>query len=148
MPVDVSRNSGFITPGTHLFKITRAEEKLNQSGKLQWIIEYTCQTPGEDQGRKHTDFFDVEPSAAARWKFDLFLDAMEAPKKGTINVDFVANKTLRITIAHTEYQGNLRMNSQAYHTKSSTASPEPKNSISDAKASIAEAGGSTKKSPF
>lgn len=143
MPADLDRSTGLITEGTHLFKVTRAEEKLTNDGIEQWVLDLTCQDPGEDQGKKYTEFFRL--SGPARWKFDNFLDAVDAPKKGTWTVDKVMNSVLRVTIVHREFEGRVSVNAQQYHLKSSTANPEIKRS--DGKKSSAPEL-LNKKSPF
>jgi hypothetical protein len=44
----------------------------------------------------------------ARFKIDQLLDAVKAPKSGSMTVEQMVGKTLRITVDHQEYNGTLR----------------------------------------
>jgi len=122
MPINLDRNTGLVSEGTHLFKITRAEEKLNNDGEPKFIVEFTCQDSGPDQGLKFTEFFSID--GRARYRLDNFLDALNAPKKGSWGASDVMGKLIRITIAHNEWQGNVRAQGQAFHDAKSTVNPE------------------------
>jgi hypothetical protein len=86
-------------------------------------------------------------SKKARFKLDEFLDAIEAPKKGSMVIDDTVGKLLRVTVVHEEFNGRIIAKPQIMLTKSSTATPEIKHSTSGTGASLA---GSAKpgKSPF
>ena len=147
MPIDASRDTGMPSEGTHLFKVSRAEEKQNGEGHLQWIVELTCQDSGSDQGLKYTEFFFVEASHNARWKFNQFLDGVDAPKKGSLEVGWLMNKLLRVTIVHDEWEGVKRPKGKQYHLKTSTVNPEIKHETPRGNTAAAEFG-SKKTNPF
>jgi hypothetical protein len=153
MSIPAERTANMTSEGTHLFKITKAEEKASPNdGSALLVIEMTCQDSNpEDQGVRFTEFFAVDPNAKARWKFNNFLDALQAPKKGSLEVGWFMGKLIRITIVHDEYQGTPKMQSQQYLHHTSTANPEVKHkSATGPKNALSEFGSSGKKSdaPF
>ena len=118
--LDLSRTSGLISEGTHLFKITGGKEQASKtSGEPMWVLECTCQDAGEDQGKKMSLFLSLTPQA--RFKIDQLLDAIEAPKQGKIMVEQLPGKLLKIAVIHDEYQGAVQMKAYKMLPASSTA---------------------------
>jgi hypothetical protein len=104
MPLDLHRTTGLITEGVHLFKVTKAKEQLSQSsGNPQWVVEFTCQDAGDDQGRIVTVFMALEGSG--RFVTDAFLDAIEAPRKGSMKVEDTLGKLVRLKIKTDSWNG-------------------------------------------
>lgn len=102
--IDLKRTSGLPTQGVHLCKITRAEEKAsNSSGDPQWVVEFTVQDAGEDQGKAFVDFYPL--SQAARFKLDPLLDAIKAAKNGRMEAPELVGKTLRVGVQHAKFEG-------------------------------------------
>ena len=120
-PLNLERNSGLPSQGTHLFKIIKAEEQLSKSGEPMWVLSCQCQDAGEDQGKQFPMFLSLTPQA--RFKVDEFLDAIEAPRKGTLMVEDCVGKLFRIAVVYSEYEGTVRAAAGRMFPKSSTENP-------------------------
>lgn len=91
-----------VSEGIHLFTIKSGEESESQAGNPMWVFTLACNTPGEEG--KEVRFFAVL-SQSARWKFELFLDAMNAPKTGSATITQFIGRQLRAQITHEDYEG-------------------------------------------
>jgi len=119
-PLDLDRTTGLITEGMHLFKVDTAEEKAStSSGNPTWYLGLICQDQGEDQGKKM--LLALSLSVGARFKIDELLDAVEAPKKGTILVEQLVGKVFKIYVVHGEYNGKVKMDAYRMLPAGSTA---------------------------
>jgi len=144
-PIDLDRNTGLPTEGTHLFKVTAAKETPNKnSGDPQWVLDFTCQDAGPDQGTVMSVF--MQTVGKGRFVLNEFLDAIEAPKKGQMRVEDTMGKLVRITVVHEEYNAKMSAKPQAWHVKSSTNNPEVKH-VAQAKSTL-PSDGTRKPSPF
>jgi hypothetical protein len=106
--IDLKRNSGIPSLGTHLFKITETEEDTGSTGYEYWKLTLICQTPGDDEGKKATAF--VSHSPKARFKMDELLDAIDAPRQGRFRREQLHGKILRGTVVHDEREGRVYAN--------------------------------------
>lgn len=102
--VDLSRTSGLVSEGTHLFKITAAKEQLSGAGNAQYVLTATCQDQGEDLGRAVTLFMPLVPQA--RFRIDALLDAINAPRKGEWTCEQFVNKSFRGVVVTDQFEGS------------------------------------------
>lgn len=103
-PIDLTRGSGLITEGMHLFKILEAKEGASKdNGNPLWVVEMECQDGDDDKGKKITKWISLLPQA--RFSLDNFLDAIEAPAHGEMLVEQCNGKLLKAYITHEEYNG-------------------------------------------
>lgn len=136
----LDRNSGMVAEGTHLFKIKEVKEQAaKESGNSCLFITLVCQDQGEDLAKEQVLILTLTDKA--RFKVDEFLDALELPRKGSIDTNKFIGLSLRATIAHETYNGSLRANVKQCFAKGSTANPPvvhqepPKGLPTDANAS-------------
>jgi hypothetical protein len=93
-----------VAEGIHAFKIASGEEGEGPKGPY-WKFQLACLTPGEE-GK--TVFFIVSLSPQARWRLELFLDAVGAPGKGGATVDKFVGRSFRAQINHEPYEGRMQ----------------------------------------
>lgn len=91
-----------VTEGVHLFTVSRGEESVSKNNNPMWTFYLACNTPGEE-GKEVPLFLVLTPSA--RWKLELFLDAMNAPKTGSVTIDKFIGRKMRAQIVHEKYEG-------------------------------------------
>jgi hypothetical protein len=146
--LDLDRTSGFITEGTHLFRIEGSKEQGSKSsGIATWYFDCICQDAGEDRGKKFSLILSLAP--AARFKVDQFFDALEMPRQGKFRHEQAVGKSLKIVIQHGEYNGNPNMNAYRMLPANSTVQVEvPHRSESGEGPRSPELNSSGKKSPF
>lgn len=90
-----------VAEGVHLFEIISFTEGEGDKGPY-WKFMCECLTEGENS--KTVPMF-VSLSPAARWRAELFLDAVAAPKKGEVSADKFVGKKFRAQITHELYDG-------------------------------------------
>lgn len=103
--IDLNRTSNVpVTEGIHTFEIIAGDEGEGAKGAY-WKFTMACQTPGED-GKNV--LFIVSLSPQARWRLELFLDAVRAPQTGTATVENFIGRKLRAKVVHEEYEGRVQ----------------------------------------
>lgn len=121
--INLERNSGIVTEGIHLFKITKAEEQASKSSGMPMItLTCVCQDAGEDQGKQVPLFLSLVP--AARFKIDELLDALDAPKRGSWDLGQFVGKSFKAVVKHTTYEDRVQANLSRIIPAGSTASPQ------------------------
>lgn len=118
--IDLKRNSGLPSLGTHTWKIVSVAEEIGGSGFPYWRFDCLVQDKGEDQGKKATAW--VSHSPAAQWKRDEFLDAVDAARTGKAVGESFIGKVFRGTCEHNERDGKLYANVDTYLPAGSTTS--------------------------
>ncbi len=93
-----------VTEGIHTFEIIGGEEGEGAKGAY-WRFTLACKTPGEEN--KSASFI-VSLSPQSRWRLELFLDAVRAPKKGTATIDKFIGRTFRAKVVHEEFEGRVQ----------------------------------------
>lgn len=101
VPLDRTANVP-ITEGIHLFTVKSGEEKESSAGNPMWVFNLACQDAGEE-GKEVTIYLVL--TEKARWKFELFLDAMNAPKTGSATINQFFGRQLRAEVKHEDYEG-------------------------------------------
>jgi hypothetical protein len=146
-PVDLARNSGVPTEGIHLFKITEGKEQLSKtSGEPMWVLTLVCQD-GEDKGKIVTVFMSLAPKA--RFKIDQLLDAIDAPKHGTVTVEQIPGHNIKGAVVYGEYNGSPTANIQGMWGADVDVKYSPPSKPSSETSSIDElSSGQKRKSPF
>lgn len=94
-----------VSEGIHVFGVSNIEEGESSSGNPMWTVRCACKDPGEE-GKEATLYLVL--TEAARWKFELFLDAVKAPATGTATADKFIGRQFRAQITHEDYQGRLQ----------------------------------------
>jgi len=109
--VDLERKGdAIVDEGIHAFSITGFDEgqKKDESGEPApgshpyWRFDCACLTPGQE-GLNASLFLSLSP--AARWRMELFLDAVGAPEEGAITADKFMKRKFRAKVVHKDYQG-------------------------------------------
>ena len=90
--VNLTRNTGLPSLGTHLFKIIRFSEHAGTEFPY-WRYICQIQDQGPDKGKEVMLQLSLSPSA--RWKMDEFLDAVKAPGQGKANGESYVGKMFR-----------------------------------------------------
>lgn len=111
--IDLDRNTGLVTVGTHAFKITKINlsDQPGSSGFHYFFVNCECADPsGDDRGKQALLTLSLSPKAA--FVMHEFLDAMNAPKKGNMTADQFAKayegKFFRATVTHSERGGKTQ----------------------------------------
>jgi len=113
-----------VTEGIHTFEIISADEGEGAKGAY-WKFTLSCQTPGEE-GKNVIFIASLSPQA--RWRLELFLDAVRAPAKGVATVDKFIGRKLRGKVVHEEYEGRMQARIAELFpavTENSARSPRP-----------------------
>lgn len=105
--LDLDRTTGLVSLGTHTFKVDRIREEVGPSGHPYLGLSCVCTDEGPDRGKEA--FLVLSLSPQARFKLDEFLDAIKAPKTGTMDSDSFKGKFFRAEVVHEEYEGNVRV---------------------------------------
>jgi hypothetical protein len=90
-----------IAEGVHPFTIIGGDEGEGAKGPY-WSFDIRCDTPSEDN--KTMKMF-VSLSQQARWRLELFLDAVGAPDTGAATIDKFFNRRFRGSVEIEEYNG-------------------------------------------
>lgn len=93
-----------VTEGIHSFEIVSGEEAEGPKGPY-WRFTLTCLTPAEEG--KNVSFI-VSLSPQARWRLEIFLDAVRAPSTGTATIDKFINRKLRAKVVHEDFEGRTQ----------------------------------------
>lgn len=93
-----------VTEGIHTFKIIAGDEGEGAKGAY-WKFTLACETPGEEG--KNVIFI-VSLTPQARWRLELFLDAVRAPTTGTATIENFIGRKLRGKVVHEEYEGRVQ----------------------------------------
>lgn len=113
-----------ISEGIHTLKIVAGEEGEGQAGPY-WNFTVTCTDEGEAD--KTTRMF-VSLSPQARWRLEIFLDAIGAPRKGKATIEKFIGRMFKGKITHELYEGRTQakvgdMFSLAHGAPKATAAP-------------------------
>jgi hypothetical protein len=100
VPLDRTANTP-VSEGVHAFIIKEGEEAEGQKGAY-WKFTCSCLTPGEE-GKDVFLFLSLTP--AARWRFEIFLDAIAAPATGAATIEKFVGRKFRAQIKHEDYEG-------------------------------------------
>lgn len=103
--IDLSRTANTpVTEGIHPFKIVSGEEAEGPKGPY-WKFNCTCLTPGEEGKNVFTI---VSLSPQARWRLEIFLDAVAAPSSGAATIDKFVGRQFRAKVTHEMYEGRTQ----------------------------------------
>jgi hypothetical protein len=101
--VDLERIANVpVAEGVHIFVVKDIEEGMSKNDNPMWTVVLACETPGET-GKEVRMFLVLTQNA--RWKFELFLDAMNAPKSGSAVAKQFIGRKMRAQIVHEDYEG-------------------------------------------
>lgn len=119
VPLDRVANEP-ISMGIHEMVISDVSEGEGDKGAY-WSFTVASTTPGEE-GKTARLFLSLSPQS--RWRMEIFLDAVGAPKKGMITADKFIGKRFRAKITHEDYEGRpqARINDMMPVGSTSTAS--------------------------
>lgn len=106
IPLDRTANMP-VTEGIHPFKVISFEEGEGDKGPY-WLFHCQCLTPGEETKNTVRLFCSLTPQS--RWRLELFLDAVGAPKTGSATADKFVGRMFRGKVSHGEYQGRPQAN--------------------------------------
>jgi hypothetical protein len=106
--IELERNTGLPSLGTHLFKVAKVRQSETEggSGFHYWMVGCVIQDKGPDQGKEVLHILSLSPGA--RFKIDEFLDAVNAPKNGSASGEQFIGKTFRAEVVHDTYNDTLR----------------------------------------
>lgn len=90
-----------VSAGIHTFKITSFTEGEGEKGAY-WKFDCECETPSE-KGKSVPVFLSLTPQS--RWKLEIFLDAVNAPKAGAATADKFIGRRFRGSVEMGEYNG-------------------------------------------
>ena len=90
-----------VSEGVHVFTIASGEEAEGPKGPY-WKFVLACQTPAE-AGKQVFHIVSLTPQS--RWRLELFLDAVNAPKTGNASISQFVGRSLRAQITHQDYEG-------------------------------------------
>lgn len=90
-----------VSEGLHTFSIASFEEGEGAKGPY-WKFNCMCLTPGEE-GKQVPMFCSLTPQA--RWRLEIFLDAIQAPQTGNITADKFVGRKFKGQITHETYEG-------------------------------------------
>lgn len=93
-----------ITEGVHPFTIVGFNEAEGDKGPY-WAFTMRCDTPSED-GKTLMHYVSLTPQA--RWRLEIFLDAVKAPASGSATADKFVGRRLRGNVKHEPYNGRLQ----------------------------------------
>jgi hypothetical protein len=93
-----------VPEGVHLFTVSSFDEGEGPKGPY-WKFVLSCNTPGQE-GKQVTHIVSLAP--AARWRLELFLDAMGAPKSGFVTADKFIGRKFRAQVKHEDYEGRAQ----------------------------------------
>lgn len=103
--IDLTRTANSpVTEGIHAFKIVSGEEAEGPKGPY-WKFNCTCLTPGEEGKNVFTI---VSLSPQARWRLEIFLDAVGAPSSGSATMDKFIGRQFRAKVTHEMYEGRVQ----------------------------------------
>jgi|SRR3989304_536184 len=124
--------------GVHVMSIKEGEEAEGPKGPY-WKFLLAPQTPGEE-GKDI--FFIVSLSTQARWRLELFLDAIGAPSTGTATIKNFIGRKFRAQIKHEDYEGRpqARVGEMYPLTVSNPPPMKSPKGVSNADAPMADAG--------
>ena len=111
-----------VTEGIHSFKISSGEEAEGPKGPY-WKFTLTCLSTGEE-GK--SVFFIVSLSPQARWRLEIFLDAIGAPPTGTATINQFVGRQFRAQVTHEMYEGRAQARiGEMFSMSSKKAAPKP-----------------------
>lgn len=110
--ISLERQNSICSEGTHTFKIVKSEEKMGGSGFPYWNFQMTCIDEGPDKGQSVWGMISLSPQA--RFKLDQFLDATNAPTKGSASHEHFVGQTLRATVKWEDYNGKISAKPDAF----------------------------------
>lgn len=118
--------------GVHLVRVANFDTGQGQSGPY---IKYTLEIQeGPFQGRWLWLYLSL--SEKARFKLNEFLDAVEAPKKGTSHPEDFVGAVFRVMVEHEEYNGRkqakpTKMFPKGYKGQGPTPKAKPKSDFDE-----------------
>ena len=100
--IDLDRTASTpVTEGIHTFEIVSGEEGEGAKGAY-WRFNLRCLSPGED-GKTAQLIISLSPQA--RWRLEIFLDAIRAPEAGKATIENFFKRKLRAKVTHELYEG-------------------------------------------
>lgn len=108
-----------VTEGVHPFTIVGFDEGEGQKGPY-WKFTMRCDSPGEE-GKTLLHFVSLTPQA--RWRLEIFLDAVGAPGNGAATADKFMNRRLRGNVEHQDYEGRAQARLKEMYPISQVAEP-------------------------
>lgn len=93
-----------VSEGIHHFVIKSGEEGEGAKGPY-WSFTLACTDPGEE-GK--TTRMIVSLSDTARWRLEIFLDAVGAPKQGSAQMEQFIGRKFRGEVTHEDYEGRAQ----------------------------------------
>ena len=103
--IDLDRTANTpVSQGIHTFEIVSGDEGEGAKGAY-WKFNLRCLTPGED-GKTAVLIVSLTPQA--RWRLELFLDAVRAPEVGTATIEKFFGRKLRAKVEHEIYEGRTQ----------------------------------------
>lgn len=103
--IDLDRTASTpVTEGIHTFEIVAGEEGEGAKGAY-WRFNLRCMSPGED-GKTASLIVSLSPQA--RWRLELFLDAVRAPEAGKATIENFFKRKLRAKVVHEDYEGRTQ----------------------------------------
>lgn len=103
--IDLERTANEpISEGLHTLKILAGEEGEGEKGPY-WNFTVGCTDEGEHN--KTTRMF-VSLSTQARWRLEIFLDAIGAPRKGKATIEKFIGREFKGRITHELYEGRTQ----------------------------------------
>ena len=105
--IDLTRTANVpVAEGIHVFTVSDYSEDEGDAGPY-WLFTLACNTPGEE-GKTARLFCSL--SVQARWRLELFLDAVQAPTEGQVTAVQFIGRSLKGKIVHSTYEGRLQAN--------------------------------------
>jgi hypothetical protein len=94
-----------LSEGMHTFQISAGTEGEGQKGPY-WKFDLVCLTPGDEDKAPKPLFVSLTPQA--RWRLEIFLDAVGAPSSGAATIDKFIGRKFRGQVKHETYEGRLQ----------------------------------------
>lgn len=112
-----------VPEGVHLFTVASFDEGEGAKGPY-WKFILACNTPGQE-GKQVFHIVSLAPTA--RWRLELFLDAMSAPKTGSVTADKFVGRQMRAQVKHEDYEGRPQARiGEMYAVNAVAKTPAPK----------------------
>jgi len=121
-----------VTEGIHPFKIVAGDEGEGPAGPY-WRFTLTCLTKSE---KGKNVIFIISLSPQARWRCEIFLDAIGAPQTGTATIDNFVGRSFRAKVTHELYEGRKQARIQEMFPMSVNAAPQPVEEIKIKKVNV------------
>lgn len=105
--IDLERTANVpISEGIHTLRILSGEENVGEKG-VYWMFTIGCDDPGEEN---KTCRLVISLSPQARWRAEIFLNAIAAPGKGKASIEKFIGRVFKGQIMHELYEGRTQAN--------------------------------------